>query len=73
MTTNYHVSCDDGVWKVYKKGWTIPCTCADSKTQAVRFARSLARRSGGRVFVHRGDDVEEVETSARRSPSGSAA
>lgn len=73
LTKHYHVTYDDGVWKVFKEGWTIPSTCADSRSRAIRCARSLAQQSGGRVFVHRGGESPSGEIPAGRSPARSPA
>lgn len=58
ITTDYYVKREEGVWKVFKEGWTIPSMCADTRVQAVRFGRALARRSGGEVLIH---PVEEPD------------
>lgn len=73
LTTHYHVAFEDGVWKVYKEGWTIPSTCADSEAGAIRCARSLAERAGGRVFVHGKEGKPKSGIEVGRLPAGSRA
>jgi len=58
ITTDYHVKHEEGVWKVFKEGWTIPSMCADTRAQAIRFGRTLAHRSGGEVLVHPAEEPD---------------
>jgi hypothetical protein len=60
----YHVMTRiGGGWSVRKEGTTRPTGTFDSKDQAIRRAREVARNGGGEVVIHHRDGlVQELTT-----------
>jgi hypothetical protein len=68
----YHVMTRiGGGWSVRKEGASRPTGTYDSKEQAIRRARQVARSGGGDVVIHKRDGlVQELTTYPTRGASG---
>jgi hypothetical protein len=68
----YHVMTRiGGGWSVRKEGVSRPTGTFDSKSQAIRRAREVARSGGGEVVIHDRDGlVQELTTYPSPAPSG---
>jgi hypothetical protein len=69
--SNQHVVPRDGGWAVRKQGSSRVTRVFDTQSEAVGFARRVAKKSSGDVFIHRADgtirDRESYGVDHRRS------
>lgn len=53
--SNQHVVPKDGGWAVRKQGASRATKVFNTQTEAVQFARNVAKKNSGELYIHRAD------------------
>ena len=53
--SNQHVIPEDGGWAVRKQGAARVTKVFNTQNEAVQFARTLAKKNSGELFIHKAD------------------
>ncbi|OGZ69170.1 MAG: hypothetical protein A3C50_02045 [Candidatus Staskawiczbacteria bacterium RIFCSPHIGHO2_02_FULL_43_16] len=65
----YHVTPDDGDWKVKERGAERAVKVLEDKSDAVQLAKDLAKSAGlGQVIIHKSDGTIQTEHTYGRDP-----